>query len=286
MMTEVALGEARRTMKLACSSAFLPTEDYAEKLALAAHYGYAGIEVRLEESPALERQVAEIEEARAGSAIEVSSVVVRSPAYRASLVSDQALQAKLASARVALAVGARLGGGVILQAEYQAQDPLPSIGPLPSPSAQEAELLHCYLNEVAAYAERVSAVALIEPLNRYESHFYHRLEDAYLLCEGVGSSRLGICADFFHMNLEEPDIAESIIATGKRIYHVQLADSNRLLPGLGHLDFRAGFAALHAIGYERYMSLECIIPSDPEHDLPRCAGYLCQCIDKSGRATA
>jgi len=268
-------------MKLACSSAFLPPDDYRQKLVLAQKYGYAGIEVRLEENPALERQVAEIEEALAGSTMQVSSVIVRSPAYSAPLVSDEVMSAKLASARLALRIGARLGAGVILQAEYYPQDPLPSIRPQPLPGAQEKELLRRFLHEVADCAERVSAVALIEPLNRYESHFYHRLEEAYILCEQVGSAHLGMCADFFHMNLEECDIAESILAAGRRIYHVQLADSNRRLPGLGHLDFRAGFAALRQIGYHRYMALECIIPADPAQDLPRCADYLRRCIDES-----
>ena len=47
------------------------------------------------------------------------------------------------------------------------------------------------------------------------------------------------------------------------IGHVQLSDSNRLQPGAGHLDWAAFLGALDAIGYDRYLAVECRLSGDP-----------------------
>jgi sugar phosphate isomerase/epimerase len=40
---------------------------------------------------------------------------------------------------------------------------------------------------------------------------------------------------------------------------VHVADSNRLQPGCGHLDFRPGFRALKEFGYDGPLAIECRI---------------------------
>lgn len=272
-------------MKLACSSLFVAQDSYREKLACVERWGYEGIEVRLEENENLSKEVSEIKDALAQSPVKVSSIIVRSPAYRAPLDSEEASQAKLATARIALEIGARLGAGVILQPEYRPQIPLPLFDPPKPLSVREKNLLLTFLRKVGEFAEKVSAVALLEPINRYETHYYHRLEEAIALCDRVGSERIKVCADFFHMNIEERDIPTSIKNAAGYIHHIQLGDSNRRLPGQGHIDFRAGFAALCHIGYDGFMSLECMIPSDPEQELPACARYLRRCIKESTGTT-
>ena len=54
--------------------------------------------------------------------------------------------------------------------------------------------------------------------------------------------------------------------------HIHLADSQRILPGYGHTDFKAGFAALQEICFEGYMALECGVPGPVE--LPKCSAFL------------
>ena len=80
--------------------------------------------------------------------------------------------------------------------------------------------------------------------------------------------------DFFHMNIEEADIAESLRAAGKHIAHVHLADSNRRLPGLGHTDFASGFAALRDTGFDGTLAIECRVTGDPEEVLPHALQFL------------
>jgi len=264
-------------MKLACSSMLVPVGSFREKLALLECFGYAGIEVRLLESDATPQRLAEIEEALSESPVEASSVIVPGPAYQLVFDSEEAGLRKLALAKKAVEIGARLGCGALITPEYRPQPLTLFFSPEPL-SVGERELFARFLTDLAEHAERVSGIAMLEPINRYETHFYYRLEEVMAVCDQIGSERIKICADFFHMNIEERDIAASIESAAGYIYHVQLGDSNRLLPGQGHIDFRSGFAALRRIGYDRYMALECRVPDDPERELPECARYLRQCL--------
>jgi sugar phosphate isomerase/epimerase len=145
-------------------------------------------------------------------------------------------------------------------------------------SAGEQALFYRFLEELAEHAEKVSAIAMLEPINRYETPIYHTIDEVRAVLERVGSRRLRMVIDFFHMNIEEADIPASIEAAADHIFHVQLGDNNRKLPGKGSLDFRPGFAALRHTGYDRYMALECQIPEDPERELPACVDYLRRCL--------
>lgn len=112
-----------------------------------------------------------------------------------------------------------------------------------------------HLGEVAAYAASLGVRLLLEPINRYETDLINTVEDALAEAEAAGGN-VGLLIDTFHMNIEERRIAESVRAAGSRVWHVHVADSNRLAPGLGHLDFREVVDALRDVGYDRYLSAE------------------------------
>jgi sugar phosphate isomerase/epimerase len=124
------------------------------------------------------------------------------------------------------------------------------------------------------HAEREGVVLLLEPLNRYEDHHLNRLEQALDVVAATGSPAVKLLADVFHMNIEEADPAAAARRAGGHIQHVQLADSNRLEPGAGHLDFVAIFRALMDIRYSRYCALECSLSADPHTILPRVVKHL------------
>ena len=115
---------------------------------------------------------------------------------------------------------------------------------------------------IAPTAEETGALVILEPLNRYETHFLQRLDQAAEICRAVGSPGVKMMADFFHMNIEEADMGEAIEGAADCLAYVHLADSNRYQPGSGHLDFRPGFAALKRIGYDGWMTLECKITGE------------------------
>jgi sugar phosphate isomerase/epimerase len=107
----------------------------------------------------------------------------------------------------------------------------------------------------------------LEPINRYETTLINDIHQCLALIDAVGAPNFGVLPDTFHMNIEEPSIAESLRRGGPRIYHVHLADSNRWYPGAGHIDFGAVVRTLDEIGYTGTLSVEAM----PMPDADTCA---------------
>jgi sugar phosphate isomerase/epimerase len=112
------------------------------------------------------------------------------------------------------------------------------------------------LQECATVAAETGVRFALEPLNRYETDLIHTVADGLDLVERVGVDNFGLLLDTFHMNIEDPVIADSIRACGDRIFHFHVADSNRWYPGGGHLDFKTVLNALFATGYQGFVSGE------------------------------
>ena len=112
------------------------------------------------------------------------------------------------------------------------------------------------LRECSAAAKPHGLRLAIEPINRYETTLINNTAQGLDLIERVGAGNFGLLLDTFHMNIEEPNIQDSIRQTGDRIFHFHVADSNRWYPGAGHLDFKSILAALLATGYTGFVSGE------------------------------
>ncbi|MHB8933413.1 MAG: 5-keto-L-gluconate epimerase [Bellilinea sp.] len=104
----------------------------------------------------------------------------------------------------------------------------------------------------------------LEPINRYETTLINDAAQGMDLIDRVGTANFGLLLDTFHMNIEEPQIEESIRACGSRIFHFHVADSNRWHPGAGHLDFHSIISALYATGYAGFISGEFLPLPDAE----------------------
>jgi sugar phosphate isomerase/epimerase len=114
------------------------------------------------------------------------------------------------------------------------------------------------LSQLVEDAERAGVTIVLEAVNRYEGDLFTSVDETLAFLDGFGSERLKLHADSFHMNIEEADIAASLRRAGRRLGHVHVADSNRLAPGAGHIDFAAIAAALRDIGYAGAVSVECL----------------------------
>jgi sugar phosphate isomerase/epimerase len=114
------------------------------------------------------------------------------------------------------------------------------------------------LNVLGKYAERHGVPLIYEPLNRYETNLVNTLGKGVELIESLSTKNVRLLADLFHMSIEERDLPQAILAAGKHIGHVHLADSNRRPAGFGHTDFAPIAKALREIGYDGYVSAECL----------------------------
>lgn len=257
-------------MKLACQENLVPGKSLEEKLYRLEKYGYAGIEFW---GGNIKSRAEEIRRLCEQSKVKPSTICA---GFRGSPLDADKGQRDLAMADIKelLEVAGYIGAIGVIVVPIFGQPKVPDLSPWKTAREIEFELLVKLLKDIAPHAERANSILLIEPLNRYETHFLRKLEDAVSVVKEVASPNIQIMADFFHMSIEEVNIVKSIEAAGQYIQHIHLADSTRLLPGYGHTDFEAGFAALKKIGFRNYMALECVVPGDPDLELPKCAEYL------------
>jgi len=258
-------------VKLSVQENLLPGGPLAERLAAAERLGFDGVEFWGHD---IERRLPELKQALSTVRVKASTIC---SGYGGDLLgaSWEERRRAVEDIKVRLRAAAELGAvGVIVVPTFGGPK-LPDLRPLyPSFWHLERELLVAELKELGKYAEEVGSYVLLEPLNRYETHFLNRLEQAVEIIEAVGSPGVAMMADFFHMNIEEADIAESLRRALKHLKHIHLADSNRWPPGFGHLDFREPFRVLRDGGYRYYMAIECYVPEPKEENLAKSLKFL------------
>lgn len=134
------------------------------------------------------------------------------------------------------------------------------------------------MEPVARIAERCGVTLVIEPVNRYEINFINSLDEGAKLLQGFSGRAaglsLGLMPDVFHMNIEDDHIGSSLIRNREYIKYIHLADSNRLAPGWGHLDFQEIFDALHRISYNGWGAVEILPKPDPDSAAKQAAEFL------------
>jgi sugar phosphate isomerase/epimerase len=117
------------------------------------------------------------------------------------------------------------------------------------------------LKQCQAHAEEKGVRLGLEPLNRFETYFLNRADQALALAEDVGGD-CGVCLDIFHMNIEEADWAEAIRTAGDKLVDFHVADNNRFAAGLGQIDWPKIVATLKEVGYDGALTNEFVAPVD------------------------
>jgi sugar phosphate isomerase/epimerase len=101
----------------------------------------------------------------------------------------------------------------------------------------------------------------IEPINRFETYFLNRHDQALALASAVGPE-CGICLDCFHMNIEEPDLLQAIRNARGRLNDFHVSDNTRMACGMGMLDWKRIIATLKEIRYTGAMTVELVAAVD------------------------
>lgn len=117
------------------------------------------------------------------------------------------------------------------------------------------------LKEVYEYAEESGLLIGIEPINRFETYFINRGDQALALAQAVGPN-CGVCLDTFHMNIEEDDMFDAIRRAKGKLVGFHVADNNRMAPGMGNLNWNKIMDTLHEVGYDEVLSVEFCAPLD------------------------
>ena len=117
------------------------------------------------------------------------------------------------------------------------------------------------MKEVDAWSKQEGVRICVEPINRFETYFCSRANQALALAEAT-SPECGVCLDAFHINMEEADPHESIRKVGSRLTDFHVADTNRFACGWGHWDWAKLVGTLKSIGYDGALTVEFVAPVD------------------------
>jgi sugar phosphate isomerase/epimerase len=260
-------------LKLAAQEQMAPGADLVAKYEFLVGAGFDGVELRGEGELQFRERLPELRAARDAGVV-MPSVCVMMDHFIGDFHPERRRDA-IENMKSLLSVIAEVGGyGAITPAAFGLfSRALPPFSP-PRPPEEDRQVLLDALGELGQHAQREGALLLLEPLNRYEDHMVNTLDQAVELCRAVGLDSVRVMGDFFHMSLEEADLAESIRRAGPFLAHMQLGDSNRLQPGAGHLDFGPPLKALEEIGFQGFLAMECHLDGDPATVLPAAARYL------------
>ena len=135
--------------------------------------------------------------------------------------------------------------------------------------------------QILNYASKSKVKLILEPVNRYEINFINNLDEGVDLIKKLGIKGLGLMPDLFHMNIEDQSIEGNLKKYIDYIDYIHFADSNRLAPGWGHLDFGSIIKALNDVNYNGWVSVEILPKPDPDSAAKKSIEYLRKFIPKS-----
>lgn len=147
-----------------------------------------------------------------------------------------------------------LGGQVIAGPWFQ------PLGVFTGEKPSGAELDRCaeVHRQILPLMAQAGITAGLEPLNRFEAHLLNTCDQAIAYAERVGEGGIGILYDTFHAHIEEKDplAALRVLHASGNLAHVHISENDRGTPGRGHAKIRETIAALKALGYDDWLTIE------------------------------
>jgi sugar phosphate isomerase/epimerase len=231
--------------------------------------GYQGIELGRE---FLDRPVDSILSDLAGTGIVVSAIVGSIQL----LDPDPKVRAKAIELdRQRLEMARALGAMGLIEVPTFGECRFPQTAGKPAPHAVEDELLVDALRQLAPDVKRTGVRILLEPLARKETHYMNLQGHGARIIEQSGGQCARLLTDFYHMQMGERDVTDTMNRYGKYTGYVHLADGvKRTEPGSLPFDYRPGFRALKNVGYAGWLTVESRATDNPEAALARALKYV------------
>lgn len=240
-------------MPIAIQETLLPGSSQSEKFRQAQAFGAAGIEVS---GVDLTEHVPAIVEAMIETNLPIAAV---NHGHQADLLAaDRAERERaLSQLRQSIVNACDLGAPGVIFVPHYGDASLPDLSPWLSAAELETELMYTHLRTLEDFGEALGIDLYIEPISRYETHLFNRIEQVAVVARRLNHPRVKIAANLFHMALEEHDLLAALRDHADLIGYVHLADTNHRLPGQGFMDFAAAAETLREIGYSGWLAYDC-----------------------------
>lgn len=115
------------------------------------------------------------------------------------------------------------------------------------------------LRAAAPLAARAGVTLLLEPINQRDlpGYFLSTQADAHSIVADVGAPNVKVQMDFYHCQIVEGDLAQTLREHFPRVGHVQIAGvPGRHEPDVGEINYPYLFALLDELGYDGWVSAE------------------------------
>lgn len=255
-------------MRIAIQEGMLPGRGTQEKLKNARDLGFHGVEFAAE---GLTARVQSIVEALQATGVAAAAVNLgRRNGYLSPELSER--ESAIGVMRQAMADAVDIGAAHVVFTPHFGGPRMPDLTPYRAPVELESEMMIWLLRTVSDLAYAIGVELDMLPVNRYESYFMNRLEQAAFFRRKIKDhAHVKAAVNLFHMALEEENLDAALRSHGKHVGYIQLADSNGRLPGQGLLDWVGIAAALGEFGYDGWLTYTAHRPTgraSPGNDLP------------------
>lgn len=253
------------------SSPILLHGEIEENLKRAAAFGYHAIEVHMRETK--EPDYGLIEKAQKEYGTKVCMVITGRLMTEGmcSLTDDRpyAMSAAMDGMKQYIDTAAKLGAGIVIG---WAKGNIPPGG---CPERYQ-ERLGRNLQILEKYGSERGVSLNLEVINRYETNWLNTAAETMDFLDTYGLKNCYVHLDTFHMGIEEADSAAAVRLCKNKLGYVHIADNTRKYPGSGSFDFETILEALAEIGYDGYLSLECLPLPDGETAARKAMGHFRQ----------
>lgn len=130
------------------------------------------------------------------------------------------------------------------------------------------------LSKLADYAAERKVKIHAEVINHYEVNIFTTAKETMDFIKQWHLQNIYVHLDTFHMNIEETDPIKAIQYCKKHLGYFHLADNTRSYPGSGQIPFPHILKTLKNIGYDGYLSVECLPGNNRQQTAKLALDYL------------
>jgi len=109
---------------------------------------------------------------------------------------------------------------------------------------------------ICDYAVAREVPITLEPQNRSIIDNLNSTAESVAWLDRLALPGLRVMLDSHHMHLEDASLPAALVVARRHLIHIHLADTHRLVPGRGAIDFPTFLRTLHALDYHGFLTVE------------------------------
>lgn len=109
---------------------------------------------------------------------------------------------------------------------------------------------------IGDHASSLGVTVALEALNRFECYLVNTMDGLAAHLAEIGHPNIRAMYDAFHANIEETDPTGALTRNSESVAHIHISENDRGVPGRGNIPWQETYAAIAAIGYDGWLTIE------------------------------